>query len=87
MRRQYGSFQEEPLTQIPGRQLSDAVPSALNLALSALKRSSGEQVGRSPAHEFLHVSCSRLALDENGVGHDGFVERNRGFDTPNEIFA
>src|SRR5688500_14606276 len=46
-----------------------------------------EQIRRRAAEEVLHVGRGRLALDEDGVGHDGAVEGNRSLDAADQILA
>jgi hypothetical protein len=56
-------------------------------ALLKANISSGEQVRRRAAHEIFHVGRRRLALDEDRIGHDGLVQRDRGLDAAHEVFA
>lgn len=47
----------------------------------------GKKIRRGSVHEFLHIRRGRLAFDEDRVGHNGFVKRNGGLNTSNDILT
>src|SRR5690606_31887516 len=46
-----------------------------------------KQVGRRAGEELLHVGGGGGAAAEDGIGEDGAMERNRGLDAANDVFA